>query len=166
MTIDETSVSAEGRDGPAFGSAASSAVGGADGLDGAEAGSRVYLICPVRGCSDEDRSFADEYVARIERGGATVHYPPRDVDQTDDGIGLTISEAHREAMLECDEVHVIWDPTSSGSHFDFGMAFMLRAFKDVRFVLARPIDRAPQKGHGNKLLALAAADAAGVRRDE
>ena len=39
---------------------------------------------------------------------------------------------HLEAMLGCEEVHVWWDPTSSGSHFDLGMAYMLHA---VRFVL-------------------------------
>ena len=88
---------------------------------------RVYLICPVRSCSEADWLFADAYVAWLERDGASVHYPPRDVDQTDDGVGLAISEAHREAMLGCDEVHVIWDGGSVGSHFDFGMAFMLRA---------------------------------------
>jgi hypothetical protein len=120
---------------------------------------RVYLICPVRGRSEADRVFADDYVARLEREGASVHYPPRDVDQTDDGIGLAISEAHREAMLGCDEVHVIWDGASVGSHFDFGMAFMLRAWKDVPIVLARPVEPTPTKSYGNKLATIAARDA-------
>ena len=118
----------------------------------------VYLICPVRSCSEADRLFADAYVARLERDGASVHYPPRDVDQTDDGVGLAISEAHREAMLGCDEVHVIWDGGSVGSHFDFGMAFMLRAWKKIPIVLARPAQLTPTKSYGNKLAAIAARD--------
>jgi hypothetical protein len=120
---------------------------------------KVYLICPVRGASEADRRFAEEYVAGLERDGVRVHYPPRDVDQTDDGVGLAISEAHREAMLGCDEVHVIWQPGSVGSHFDFGMAFMLRAWKKILIVLARPVEPTPTKSYGNKLAAVAARDA-------
>ena len=116
---------------------------------------RIYLICPVRNCTETAKRFADDYVARLEADGASVHYPPRDVDQTDDGVGLAISEAHRAAMLTCDEVHVIWDSTSLGSHFDFGMAFMLQAWRNVPIVLARPVDLTPSKSYGNKLAALA-----------
>lgn len=117
----------------------------------------IYLICPVRNCSEEVRRFADDYVRRLESLGATVHYPPRDVDQTDDGIGLAISQSHRSAMRACDEVHVIWDPTSVGSHFDFGMAFMLQAWRDVPIVLASPVEPTPTKGYGNKLAKIAIA---------
>ena len=118
---------------------------------------RIYLICPVRNCPAEISQFADDYVRRLESAGAQVHYPPRDVDQTDDGIGLAISQAHRAAMRECDEVHVIWDPTSFGSHFDFGMAFMLQAWRDVPIVLASPVESTPNKSYGNKLATIAAA---------
>lgn len=64
----------------------------------------MYLICPVRNCSPQQRQFAAEYVEELEQQGIKVHYPPRDVDQTDDGIGLRINEANRQALLECDEV--------------------------------------------------------------
>jgi hypothetical protein len=116
---------------------------------------RVYLITPVRDASETDRRFADDYVAGLEARGVRVHYPPRDVDQTDDGIGLAISTAHRAAMLACDTVHVIWNPHSVGSHFDFGMAFMLRAHRAVPIVIARPFTRTPTKSYGNKLSAIA-----------
>jgi hypothetical protein len=126
---------------------------------------RVYLICPVRSCNETDRQFADQYVAELEKNGYSVHYPPRDVDQTDDGVGLAISEAHREAMLGCDEVHVIWDAASVGSHFDFGMAFMLQAWKKIPIVLARPPQLTPTKSYGNKLAAIAARDHEPSRSD-
>jgi hypothetical protein len=119
---------------------------------------RVYLICPVRDRTEADRRFADDYVAGLEARGMLVHYPPRDVDQTDDGVGLAISTAHRAAMLNCDEVHVIWDARSVGSHFDFGMAFMLRAWRQVPIVIARPYERTATKSYGNKLAAIAAED--------
>jgi hypothetical protein len=115
----------------------------------------IYLICPVRNATEADRRFADEYVNDLEARGATVHYPPRDVDQTDDGVGLAISTAHREAMARCDEVHVIWDAASFGSHFDFGMAFMLNSWRDVPIVLASPVEATPGKSYGNKLTAIA-----------
>ena len=116
---------------------------------------RVHLICPVRNCTPEVARFTDDYVGRLESRGAQVHYPPRDVDQTDDGVGLAISQAHREAMRDCDEVHVVWDPNSVGSHFDLGMAFMLQAWRDVPIVLASPVEPTPTKSYGNKLAAIA-----------
>ena len=116
---------------------------------------RVYLICPVRYRSEEERRIADRYVAELEHRGATVHYPPRDVDQTDDGIGLRINQAHRDAMARCDEVHVIWNNESKGSHFDLGMAFMLQAWKKCPIVLASPVEPTAIKSYGNMLREIA-----------
>ena len=115
----------------------------------------VYLICPVRNRSEKDRRFADKYVAELEQRRITVHYPPRDVDQTDDGVGLKISRAHRDAMMKCDEVHVIWNEESKGSHFDFGMAYMLQAWKKCPIVLASPLKKTRLKGYGNMLRVVA-----------
>lgn len=115
----------------------------------------VYLICPVRNATDEDRRFADEYVAKLEGAGITVHYPPRDVDQADDGIGFALNAEHRRAMFACREVHVVWDPNSSGSRFDLGMAMMLQKHRDVPIVLARPVKKTPRRSYGNILMAAA-----------
>ena len=113
------------------------------------------MICPVRNCSEEQRKFASEYVAKLEGRGIEVYYPPRDTDQTDDGIGLMINIANREAILQCDEVHVIWDSNSKGSHFDLGMAFMLQAFRNCPIVLASAVEPTLQKSYNNILRALA-----------
>ena len=110
---------------------------------------KAYLVCPVRNRTAADIQFADAYVAKLENDGYRVHYPPRDVDQRDDGIGLRISESHRDAMQTCDEVHIIWDPESRGSHFDFGMAYMLRSFTGVKIVLANDPAITPQRSYGN-----------------
>lgn len=110
---------------------------------------KIFLICPVR--TETEKGGLDHYVAALEAAGHQVHYPPRDVDQTDDGIGLHICEMHREAMLDCDEVHVVWVPESKGSHFDLGMAFMLQAFKAV---LIRLVRLEPHKSYGNLVLEL------------
>lgn len=107
---------------------------------------KVYIICPVRNCDEETRADLDEYVDFLESSNEyQCHYPPRDVDQS--LSGFEICEAHREAMLECDEVHVWWDKDSKGSHFDFGMTFAL----NKKIVLINDIPETPFKSYGNVL---------------
>lgn len=48
----------------------------------------------------------------------------RDAPQ-DCPTGQQICEVHLAAMRAADEVHVIWDVDSKGSHFDLGMAYAL-----------------------------------------
>lgn len=97
----------------------------------------------------------DEYVETLEKNGYVVHLPHRDVDQTDDGIGLAICDAHVSAALESDELHVWWFPNSTGSHFDFGMFFLLRKIKEIKPNLKiKEIVRYkkdPHKSYGNVL---------------
>lgn len=81
---------------------------------------KVYLIMPVRNATE---SFG-AYLAELEAAGHDVHYPPRDAPQ-DDETGHAICETHRAAIIAADEVHVIWDVESKGSHFDLGMAYVL-----------------------------------------
>jgi len=101
---------------------------------------KVYLICPVRNCASEVGKRITTYVKKIEAEGKTVHYPPRDVDQSQSGFD--ICSQHREAMIGCNEIHIWWDNKSNGSHFDLGMAFMLLQFKinNLKFILANPKD--------------------------
>jgi hypothetical protein len=96
----------------------------------------IYLICPVRNGTPGD---VFEYVRLREDTGDVVHYPPRDVNQ-DDPTGARICTEHRAAMDWCDECHVFWDSTSSGSHFDLGMAYALR--KPIKLVRAYQEDGA------------------------
>ena len=109
---------------------------------------KIYLICSVRNADSASKKEADAYVVQLESKGHTVHYPPRDVDQTDDGIGFNICNTHRKAIIECDEVHVLWNKESIGSHFDFGMAFAL----NKKIVVANGIERSKNKSYGNVLL--------------
>lgn len=113
---------------------------------------KVYLICPVRNCSDEVKTELAKYVAILEASGYDVHFPPRDVEQDQEGFG--ICDAHRKAMAEADEVHFWWDTDSKGSHFDFGMAFMLEHFKTVKYVIAGEIKETPHKSYGNVIVKL------------
>ena len=84
-----------------------------------------YIICPVRNATFQEKQILDAYVAKLEAKGRLVHYPPRDVEQEHDPIGLKILGKHREAMRNCQLVHLFFNPASQGSLFDCGMAYVL-----------------------------------------
>jgi nucleoside 2-deoxyribosyltransferase len=114
---------------------------------------KIYVITSVRNATEEQKEFADNYVAGLEELGHEVHYPPRDVNQ-DDESGINICEAHRAAMIECDIVDVIWDPSSTGSHFDLGMAYVLQELKGIQIRCVNKLQRTPHKSYTNFLLEL------------
>jgi len=114
----------------------------------------IYLVCPVRNCDEKTQKELDSYVEKLELQGNKVHYPPRDVCQEDDGCGITICKAHRDAIFVCNEVHFWWDSKSTGSHFDFGMAYMLAMIKPIKFVMANGYDITEHKSYGNVISVL------------
>ena len=116
--------------------------------------SYIYLICPVRNRTKEDISFADDYVADLEEKGHIVHYPPRDVCQDDNGIGISICEQHRDAMLKAQECHVIWDVNSIGSHMDLGMAYVLQKANGMKIKLVNKVEKTSHKSYTNVLIEL------------
>jgi hypothetical protein len=93
---------------------------------------KVYLICPVRNVTEQESKELRDYVGDLEMEGYEVHFPPRDVDQSNDDGGIRIVQAHMEAMMKCDEVHVYWNGVSGGSHFDLGAAYMLNLCRSER----------------------------------
>lgn len=85
---------------------------------------KVFIICPVRNASGEVKETLKQYVHALEGKGFLVHYPPWHTDQNDP-IGDKICEQNFKAILEADEIHVWYDETSTGVHFDMGGMFML-----------------------------------------
>jgi len=85
---------------------------------------KIYLICPVRLSTPETAGVGKEYVQLAESEGHSVFYPLRNVEQAEWPI-WDIVDAEIEAIRTCDEVHIIWDATSRGSHFDLGAAMAL-----------------------------------------
>lgn len=107
----------------------------------------VGLICSVR--TDDDRTYADGYVALLEGSGLRVFYPPRDTDQVDPGGGLRIlRDNFYRGFLRCREVHIIWNSKSEGSKFDLGLCFAIR--KPLRVV--NPVRRTQEKSFQNAIL--------------
>lgn len=112
---------------------------------------RIFLICPVRGITNEERIATEAYVLALESSGNTVYWPPRNTNQ-DDPIGLRICSDNRQAIKDADEVHVWWNGKSEGSFFDLGMTFAL----NKKIILANPdlVQGTQGKSFGNVLHAI------------
>ena len=115
----------------------------------------IYLICPVRAATMAEKAYLDQYVAMLEKdGGYTVHYPPREVDQT--LPGPVICAKHRDAMCAADEIHVYWNPESKGSHFDLGMAYVLQLLFNKTVQIINDVHATPNgKSYADVLLKMA-----------
>jgi len=90
----------------------------------------IFIICTVRKASDEYIMKLNKYVQRIEKQGHVVHLPPRDTDQN--ATGIDICKQNRQAIKDADEIHIFYNPESTGTHFDMGMAFM--ANKSIKVI--------------------------------
>jgi len=109
---------------------------------------KVFIICPVRKCSQSDKKIIEQYIETLESKGIAVHFPPRDTNQKDP-IGKRICLDNKKAIKESDEVHIFWRKTK-GSLFDLGMAFAL----GKKIVLINKFETTPEKSFENVLLDL------------
>jgi len=101
---------------------------------------KIFLISPVRNVTtDEQSQEIREYVERKESGGHKVHWPKRDTKQ--DAKSIDICKQNALAIADSDEVHIWFDPSSKGSHFDLGIAFAL----SKKLVVVRNVDYGPGK---------------------
>lgn len=112
---------------------------------------RIFLICPVRFASEEQTRLIADWVRQQENvEGNVVHWPARDTMQDQDS--LKICEDNRFAMEHSDEVHVWYEPTSQGSVFDIGMAFVMR--KPVFLVNPSAVVPTESKSYNNLVIIL------------
>jgi nucleoside 2-deoxyribosyltransferase len=111
---------------------------------------KVFVICPVRNVTQEEKQAIENWVEDLESNGYQVHWPQRDTKQDGDPIGIRICGDNRQAIENADEVHVFWNPQSTGSLFDLGMTFALR--KPVKII--NTIEQTPSKSFNNVVKAL------------
>lgn len=83
----------------------------------------VFVICSVRGATEEYKLKLEEYVAELESLDYIVHLPHRDTNQNVSGV--EICSQNRDAIKISDEVHIFYSSSSQGTHFDMGMAFAM-----------------------------------------
>jgi nucleoside 2-deoxyribosyltransferase len=87
---------------------------------------KIFIICTVRNATEEYLKNLYDYVAKLEVNGHQVHLPPRDTNQVDNETGgFRICKDNMRGILSADEVHVSYNPASTGTHFDLGVAFAL-----------------------------------------
>ena len=87
---------------------------------------KIFVICTVRNATPDYLESLYKYVADLEAAGHEVHLPPRDTNQDDaETGGYRICKDNLSGIIWADEVHVSYNPASTGTHFDLGMSFAL-----------------------------------------
>lgn len=99
----------------------------------------------MRDASPELQAKLEAYTNWLEDRGHEVHLPHRDTDQT--ASGLEICMQNGTAIMTAEEIHIIYDEKSQGSHFDLGMVFA----SDMLFHTRKRIRPVELDGHTKKL---------------
>lgn len=99
---------------------------------------KIFLICPIRGATEKEKKFLENYVSKLESKGYNVYYPTRDTQQEDITGGYRICSSNSQIIQNSDEVHVYWNKDSQGSLFDLGTAF---SEHKIRGLKVRSINR-------------------------
>lgn len=86
---------------------------------------KIFLICPVRNASNEQRKWIEDYVLEKEKNGFIIHAPHLHTRQTDLFGGYAICKQNAEAVASSSEVNIYYDQSSTGSVFDLGVAYAL-----------------------------------------
>ena len=82
---------------------------------------KIFIICTVRGATEEYKKELEDYVADLESKGHEVHLPHRDTKQ--DARGIDICKENATAIYNSNEIHIFYNDLSQGTHFDMGVAF-------------------------------------------
>lgn len=64
---------------------------------------KVFIICSVRGASEEYRTKLEAYVSKLEKNGVQVHLPHRDTNQNARGFDICMQNAN--AIKEANALH-------------------------------------------------------------
>lgn len=86
---------------------------------------KIFLICPVRNITEEQKKLINNYVSDIEEQGYLIHNPNRDTNQKDN-IGFRICKDNGTAVAESQSIHIFYDSNSRGTLFDLGMSYYLK----------------------------------------
>ena len=100
----------------------------------------VYMLCPVRNATDEEKIYLLDYKKRLEDKGFKVHYAA-ETKQEDETGGYRICMDHCDEILNSRTVHVYWNPSSQGSYVDFGSSLIehKRRGLDVLLMKREPV---------------------------
>lgn len=102
---------------------------------------KIFIIAAVRNATPEFKGKLENYVAGLEKEGHDVYLPHRDTNQ--ENRGIEICTDNRNAINKCNEVHLFYDPNSTGTHFDMGIAWAL----GKKLVVVENIEYGPGKSY-------------------
>ncbi|MCD6398591.1 MAG: hypothetical protein J7L08_01605 [Candidatus Aenigmarchaeota archaeon] len=112
----------------------------------------IFLISPVRNVTDEEKKFIEGYITELKEKGYEVYNPINDTDQNDP-YGLKICLENRKAIANADEIHIYWNPKSTGSIFDlgivFGMNYTVEEKKKIHLINKDDFEIKPPKSFTN-----------------
>jgi hypothetical protein len=102
----------------------------------------IYMLCPVRKATDEQKAFLKEYKRKQEARGLKVHYPADDTNQEDKTGGYRICEDHCGEIASSKSVHAYWT-ASTGSYVDLGTALRehFRRNMDILLINRKDVEK-------------------------
>lgn len=86
---------------------------------------KIFLICPVRNATPEQRKWIEDFTRQKEIDGYQIHAPHLHTRQVDLFGGYTICKKNEEAVAASEEIDLYYDQSSTGSVFDLGAAYQL-----------------------------------------
>ena len=86
---------------------------------------KIFLICPVRNATDEQRKWIEDFVKEKYADGYIIHAPHLHTRQIDLFGGYAICRQNAEAVATSQEIDIYYDQSSTGSVFDLGVAYAL-----------------------------------------
>lgn len=86
---------------------------------------KIFLICPVRNATEEQKKWIEEFVVEKYNDGYTIHAPHLHTRQMDLFGGYAICMQNAEAVATSEEIDIYYDQSSTGSVFDLGVAYAL-----------------------------------------
>ena len=86
---------------------------------------KIFLICPVRNATNEQRKWIEEFVKAKYIEGYSIHAPHLHTRQIDLFGGYAICKQNAEAVASSQEIDIYYDQSSTGSVFDLGVAYAL-----------------------------------------
>ena len=86
---------------------------------------KIFLICPVRNATDEQRKWIEDFAREKQYDGYTIHAPHLHTRQIDLFGGYAVCKQNAEAVASSQEIDIYYDQSSTGSVFDLGVAYAL-----------------------------------------
>ena len=86
---------------------------------------KIFLICPVRNATAEQRKWIEDFVIDKNVAGYKIHAPHLHTRQSDLLGGYAICMQNADAVATSSEIDIYYDQSSTGSVFDLGVAYAL-----------------------------------------